>query len=115
MFKKIALCGLAALIVSSLANASMITKVSTSTISGDIVSSESTAIEQARQLLNDVNNMSSRELSKTLNFGTSGNVDITSYKVIKSNASVERFVTETGFNYKPVISVNYEYEEVDRN
>ena len=113
MFNKIIVTGLLALGVSSLANASMITRVNTSTINGDIVATESAAVDQARQMLTEMNNMSSLELRKVVINGFSGGVDARSFKVVKANASVDRIITENGFSYKPSVRVSYEFREVD--
>ncbi|MDF4495532.1 acyl-CoA synthetase [Vibrio parahaemolyticus] len=107
--------GLLALGVSALANASMIPRASTSTIHGDTVATESAAVDQARQMLAEMNSMSSLELSKAVTNGFSDGADARSFKVVKANASVDRIITETGFSYQPTVRVSYQYREIDRD
>lgn len=113
MFKKIIVIGLLAFGVSSLANASIITRVNISTINGDIVETESAAVAQARQMLTEMNNMSSLELRKVVSNGFSSGVDVRSFKVVKADARVDRIITEDGFSYKPSVHFSYEFREFD--
>ncbi|WP_428775039.1 DUF3316 domain-containing protein [Vibrio sp.] len=115
MYKKFAVAGMLMVSVSAFASTSTVVKVNTSKISGEAVASESAAIDQARELLTEINGMSSLELNNSLNSGAAGQVNVNSFKVVNSSATVDEIITTAGIAYQPTINVSYQYQAIVRD
>ncbi|KII76667.1 DUF3316 domain-containing protein [Vibrio renipiscarius] len=118
MIKTISLASV--LLFSSLATAGLsgpYSKVmSNSTMTGDLYATKDAALQVGRDMIMDVNNMSSVELSHNVSWKSNDQVDINSFELLNSQVQLEEIITSQGaIAYQPVISVSYEYRARERD
>ncbi len=92
------------------------TRIDTSHMTGEAMQSREAAFAAGRDMLMDVNNQSSYELSKSVPYANHDFVDNRSYKVVDSQVTVKEVMTSSGdIAYQPVLNVKYSYHYRDHN
>ncbi|WP_282176358.1 DUF3316 domain-containing protein [Vibrio nereis] len=92
------------------------TRVTASSMMGQPVASKEAAFAAGRQMLMDVNNQSSYELSRNISFSTNDLVDKRSFEVLDSQVTVKEVMTSDGdIAYQPVMNIKYTYRYRDRD
>ena len=87
-----------------------------STVIGDAYPSKEAALQVGKNMIMDVNQMSSIELSRNVLWNTNDQVDINSFELLNSQVALQEIITSQGaIAYQPVIRVSYEYRARERD
>lgn len=84
-------------------------------IRGALTETKADAVTLGNNMMLDISNMSSRELSKSLQYSSHERVDTSSFQITRSGFQVKELYSKNGVNYQPVISVRYEYRAKDND
>ncbi|KOO04537.1 DUF3316 domain-containing protein [Vibrio nereis] len=92
------------------------TRVDASSMTGKAVASKEAAYAAGRQMLMNVNNQSSYELSRSISRNSHDFVDKRSFEVLDSQVTVKEVLTSEGdIAYQPVMNIRYTYRYRDRD